>query len=81
MTYEQFKNAIETIQGNEATWASWAGAHSLGVMDIEAWLGASFTERQANIIERAIDSDGATLDADMQAFERDVWGYNFAGAR
>ena len=78
MTYEQFKNAIETICENESAWADWAGDYSLGVLDIEAWLGASFTERQAEIVERAIESDGATLGADMQALEREVWGYNFA---
>lgn len=81
MTYEQFVNAVDSILENEATWANWAGPYSLGVLDIEAWIGDTFTERQADIIERAILSDGATLDEDMQALEREEWGFNWAGVR
>ncbi len=51
------------------------GTYSLGVLDIESWLGESFTERQAEIVERAIQSDGATLHEDMQDLEREEVGF------
>ena len=76
---DALRAAIEAVDENndinDGKWSNWEGA-----FDIEGVYGIELCDEGRAIIERAIESNGASLVVDLPAVERAVWGQNFSGA-
>ena len=73
------RQAIEGVEDNnrinDGHWSDWDDAQH-----IEETYGVDLCEEGAQVIERAIASNGASLAEDLPAVELAVWGQNFAGS-
>lgn len=71
--------AIEGVEDNNrinsGSWSDWSDADHVGDT-----YGAELCQEGAQIIERAIASNGSSLALDLPAVERAVWGQNFSGS-
>jgi len=76
MSYE-LKQAVIAVQENnilnDGAWSDWSDAHH-----IAETYEIALDESAVRVIQRAIDSDGVTLDADLSAAELAEWGQNFS---
>lgn len=73
------RQAIEGVEDNnrinDGRWSDWEDAQHVA----EAY-GVELCGEGAQVIERAIASNGASLVEDLPAVELAVWGQNFAGS-
>lgn len=71
--------AIEAVEDNnkinDGAWANWDDAEH--VCDV---YGIELDAESSAVINRAIQSNGTSLAADMQAVELSMFGQNFAGS-
>lgn len=76
---EALRIAIEGVEDNNrinsGNWSDWSDADH-----VADTYGAELCAKGAQIIERAIASNGASLVQDLPAVELAVWGQNFAGS-
>ena len=77
MSYEKLKKTVLAVLDNnvinDGKWADWSDAqHVAETYEI------ALEDDDAAIIQRAIDSAGVTLDADLSAAELAEWGQNFS---
>lgn len=61
---------------NNANWADWDCTQDL----LNVYTDGKGCEWIHHILDRAIESDGATLAEDLPRVERIVWGQNFSGS-
>ena len=74
------RSAIEGVEDNNringAQWSDWQGADDVGEV-----YGIDFgTGDTRELIQRAIDTNGASLTKDLPVVGRVVWGQNFQGS-
>ena len=77
MTYKALKEAVLAVQENEKCngydWRTWNSAdHIVETYEIE-----TLTTEEEQVLERAIASNGATVDADMSAQQTAEFGSEF----
>ncbi|MGR2662467.1 hypothetical protein ACUXVY_12835 [Chromobacterium haemolyticum] len=79
MNYQNLKEAILAVEENnklnDAKWSDWPFATDIGEV-----YGIELDKEDIAILERAIESEGASIQADMEAAEREEYGQNFAPA-
>lgn len=78
MSYESLKQAVLSVQdnntSNDASWSDWTGADHIA--DVYELFGLAPDE--CAILNRAIKTNGASLDDDLDAAELAEWGQTFA---
>lgn len=72
---EAVKAVNENNEMNGARWADWSGADHVAEV-----YGIELRDDEAEIIDRAIETDGASLLADLMRAERIEYGQNFFGS-
>ena len=75
---DALRNAIEGVEGNNkqngGDWSEWDdAAHVEEVYEVE------LCDVGKAVVQRAIESDGVTLAADLRAVHITVWGVEFSG--
>lgn len=72
MNLEALKLACEAVEdnnrSNDAQWSDWQH-----VMDIKEVYGFDVCEYGEQVLERAIESNGASVEADLEAAHQKVW--------
>lgn len=76
---EVLRQAIEGVEDNnrinDGRWSDWENSQH-----VAETYGVELCGEGAQIIDRAITSNGASLAEDLPAVELAVWGQNFAGS-
>ena len=79
LSAESLRQAIEGVEDNNrinsGSWSDWEDAQH-----VADTYGVQLCGEGAQVIERAIASNGAYLAEDLPAVELAVWGQNFAGS-
>ena len=79
LSAESLRQAIEGVEDNNRInsggWSDWEDAQH-----VADTYGVQLCGEGAQVIERAIASNGASLAEDLPAVELAVWGQNFAGS-
>ena len=66
----------ENCRMNEGTWSDWKDSYDM----CEVYGIADLSSDEHEILNRAIKSNGMTLFDDLQVWEREAYGQNFAGS-
>lgn len=79
MHYQNLKEAILAVEENnklnDAKWSDWPFATDIGEV-----YGIELDQEDIAILQRAIESEGASIQADMEAAELEEYGQNFSPA-
>lgn len=75
---DALRNAVEGVEGNNkqngGNWSDWDDAAHVGeVYEVE------LCDIGKSVVQRAIESNGVTLAADLRAVHLAVWGVEFSG--